>query len=323
MQRKTIKRWVGIPILTILVLLTALYIGFVPAAKEPSYVFITSWGSRGNEIGQFDDPTGIAVSDEEVFVADSRNGRIQVFDLNGRFLRTFGRPGESIGELGRPMNLTIQEGMLYVAEYFNDRVQVFKLDGTPIRIIGSAGNGKGEFNSPGGIGVAENGDLFVADFYNQRVQQLREDGSFIKQWGKTGEVGSSAGQFNYPTDVAVASDGTIFVADGYNDRIQAFSATGIFLDKWGGPFAMNIFGPFRGWFATVTDITIGPAQNLFVADFYNHRIQKFSHDGTFLSAFGRFGGGPGQFRYPIGVAGNGDVFVTDFQNNRVQKWRPQ
>ena len=88
---------------------------------------------------------------------------------------------------------------------------------------------------------------------------------------------------------------------------------------------MNIFGPFRGWFATVTDITVGPTQNLFAADFYNHRIQKFSHDGTFLSAFGQFGDGPGQFRYPIGVAvaGNGDVFVTDFQNNRVQKWRPQ
>ena len=86
---------------------------------------------------------------------------------------------------------------------------------------------------------------------------------------------------------------------------------------------MNIFGPFNGWFATVTSIAIGPEGNVFVADFYNHRIQKFASDGTFLTSFGSRGSGQGEFEYPmaVAVAADGTVFVTDFGNNRVQKWQ--
>jgi DNA-binding beta-propeller fold protein YncE len=165
----------------------------------------------------------------------------------------------------------------------------------------------------------------VADFHNQRIQQLDSQGNFIAQWGTTGEVGIRAGEFNYPTDVALATDGSLYVADGYNDRVQVISAQGRFQRKWGGPFAMNIFGPFNGWFATVTSVAVGPQGALFVADFYNHRVQKFAPDGTFLNAFREEVPGPGQFNYAIAaaVAPDGSVFVADFGNNRIQKWRPQ
>ena len=82
---------------------------------------------------------------------------------------------------------------------------------------------------------------------------------------------------------------------------------------------------FRGWFATVTGVTIDGDGNVFAADFYNDRIQKFGADGTFLTTFGETGNGPGQFGKPIAVAvaDDGAVFVADFANNRVQKWRPR
>ena len=88
---------------------------------------------------------------------------------------------------------------------------------------------------------------------------------------------------------------------------------------------MNIFGPFNGWFATVTSIAIGPEGNVFVADFYNHRVQKFASDGTFLTSFGSRGSGQGEFEYPMAaaVAADGIVFVADFGNNRIQKWQPR
>ncbi len=130
------------------------------------------------------DPTGIAIASNEVFVADSRNGRIQVFDLYGHFKRQLGKPGKMPGELGRPMNLAIHDGELYVPEYFNDRVQVFALDGTPKWIIGSTGSGPGQFNSPVGVAVASNGDLYVADFYNHRVEELKPDGTFFRLWAR-------------------------------------------------------------------------------------------------------------------------------------------
>ena len=183
----------------------------------------------------------------------------------------------------------------------------------------------GRFNAPGGVAVASNDDLIVADFYNQRIQRLRRDGAFIWQLGKTGEQGIWAGAFNYPTDVAVGRDGTVFVADGYNDRIQVFGGDGTYLRRWGGPFGLNIFGPFNGWFTTVTGLAVDKVGNLFVADFYNHRVQKFRSDGTFLTSLGKKGNGPGRFNHAIAVAvaEDGSVFVADFGNNRIQKWQPR
>lgn len=324
-KERTVLKILGGIVIGVAALAAAGWIAFVPSAKVPPYEFVGAWGGKGSGPGQFNDPTGIAITEGEVFVADARNGRIQVFDLDGNFKRQFGRPGKEPGELGRPMNLTVHGGELYVPEYFNDRIQVFGLDGTPKRIIGGPGSGPGEFSAPGGVAVAANGDLFVADFYGQRVQHLKPDGAFIRQWGTTGRTGHATGSFYYPTDVALDQTGDIYMADGYGNRIQVFAADGTFLRKWGGPLARGIYGPFNGWFTTVTSLAFGPEGNLFAADFYNDRVQKFAPDGAFLTDFGGKGTGPGRFDHVIAVAvaEDGSVFVADFLNNRIQKWRPK
>ncbi len=322
MQLRAVAKWAKNIVIVLVALLAAGWLAFVPSAKEPPYTFVMVWGEKGDAPGQFNDPTGIAVAADEVFVSDSRNGRIQVFDRDGHFKRQFGTPGKNTGQLGRPMNLTIREGELYVAEYFNDRVQVFGLDGTPKRTIGKSGSGPGEFNAPGGVAVAPNGDLLIPDFYNHRVQQLKPNGDFVRQWGVTGEKGHTADAFIYPTDVALDRNGMLYVADGYANRIQVFDTAGKPLNKWGGPFAVGIPGPFNGWFKVVTGIAVGPQGDIFAADFYNHRFQKFTADGTFLTSFGGKGSGPGQFDHAIAlaVAGDGTIFAVDFANNRIEKW---
>ena len=324
MQAKQAAKLAGYVLLGLLAATLAGAFVFIPRSQEPPYEFVKAWGGQGDGPGQFSDPTGIAVAGDEVFVADARNDRIQVFDLDGRFKRQFGQPGQALGELGRPMNLSVAGDRLYVSEYFNDRVQIFSLDGTPERTIGESGEGPAQFDAPGGVTAAPNGDVFVADSYNHRVQQLRGDGTFVRQWGTTGRAGITGGQFNYPTDVALGSNGVLYVADGYNDRIQAFAEDGSLIRKWGGPFAMNIPGPFNGWFAVATSVSIGPRGDVFVADFYHDRVQKFCPQGYFQTAFGVTGAGPGQFHHPlaVAVAADGSVFVTDFLNHRVQKWRP-
>jgi len=324
MKRRRVLKVLGGLVALLGLLVAGFWLAFVPRAQEPAYAFVMAWGEQGSDPGQFNDPTGIAVHEDEVFVADSRNGRIQVFDLEGGFKRAFGEPGEAAGELGRPMNLTIQGDELYVPEYFNDRVQVFGLDGTPKRMIGDSGSGEGQFNAPGGVAVGADGDLFVADFYNHRVQHLTAAGDFLGQWGETGEPGRWAGHFVYPTDVALGEDGTVFVADGYADRVQAYRPGEGLSHRWGGPFALDIFGPFHGWFAVATSVAVGPDGNVFVADFYNDRIQKFAPDGTFLTAFGESGDGPGEFGHAmaVAVAEDGTVFAADFLNQRIHKWRP-
>jgi DNA-binding beta-propeller fold protein YncE len=69
-------------------------------------------------------------------------------------------------------------------------------------------------------------------------------------------------------------------------------------------------------------VTLDSKGNVFVADFYNHRIKKFAADGRFLTGFGARGGGRGEFNHAIAVAvaEDGTVFAVDFGNNRVEKW---
>ena len=79
-----------------------------------------------------------------------------------------------------------------------------------------------------------------------------------------------------------------------------------------------------GEFNYPTDVVISPEGVFYVADICNHRIQKFSPDGIFLSSFGIKGEANGRFDHAIAVAvaGDGTVFAVDFGNSRIEKWRP-
>jgi DNA-binding beta-propeller fold protein YncE len=69
-------------------------------------------------------------------------------------------------------------------------------------------------------------------------------------------------------------------------------------------------------------VTIDELGDVYVADWRNDRIQKFSHDGRFVFAFGSSGEGDGQFNRPSGVAVDldGDIYVADWGNHRVQQF---
>ncbi|MBM2825566.1 MAG: hypothetical protein HW402_1230 [Dehalococcoidales bacterium] len=62
--------------------------------------------------------------------------------------------------------------------------------------------------------------------------------------------------------------------------------------------------------------------DVYVADTYNHRIQKFSGSGAFIAKWGSSGSGNSQFNEPAGVAvdAQGNVYVADQVNNRIQKF---
>lgn len=308
-MRKLFK-WTGLGMLSLLVIGgLVLYAGnAIHWNREAPYVLAANWGGEGSAPGQFRDPTGIAVTADEVFVSDARNGRIQVFDREGNFRRAFGQE-----VLGRPMNLAIAGGRLYVPDYFQDVVHVFSLEGDHERAVAAADG----LDSPGGVAVYPDGSLLVADTYGQRIVHLARDGSVLRAWAG---AGSGPGQFSYPTDVTLDSGGGFYVADGYNDRVQRFGPGGEFRHKWGGPFALNVFGPFKGWFTTVTSVAIGPDGNVFTADFYNDRVQKFTSGGWYLTAFGTSREGPGHSEIAIAVDASGTVWTTNFAGNQVEKW---
>jgi len=108
-----------------LVLVVVLYLVWMPTAKEPGYSLTKEWGSLGKRNGQFDQPTGITIGDGRIFISDSGNDRIQIFDPEGEFIGSFGRSGRGEGELNRPMQLDFHKGNLYVANFVNFSIRLF------------------------------------------------------------------------------------------------------------------------------------------------------------------------------------------------------
>jgi DNA-binding beta-propeller fold protein YncE len=109
---------------------------WAPSPQEPPYRLVASWGGAGTAPGQFEDPIGIAVAEDKVFVADARNHRIQVFDRSGRFLSIIGHGGTGLGGLGRPTNIAVADGKLYVADYWNRLAFNYRAQGDRQRVGG-------------------------------------------------------------------------------------------------------------------------------------------------------------------------------------------
>lgn len=163
-------------------------------------------------------------------------------------------------------------------------------------------------------GVGPSPEEVVADPYEGKETKLTADIMF-------GLPGAEPGQFNRPRDLAVAPDGTLYVADTDNHRIQHLSRDGEVLHTWGS-FADISKGPApAGTFYEPWGIAVGPDGSVYVADTWNHRIQKFSPSGEFIKMWGYFGQAeaPEAFWGPrdVIVDASGRLLVTDTGNKRI------
>jgi len=110
----------------------------------------------GSGTGELRTPRGLALSPAgELFVADKLNDRVQVFDVEGKYLRTIGRSGSAPGHLLCPFGVAFDQlGNVLVAEQDNERISIFKPNGAFITCFTI--NGK-----PRGVCVDETGCIFV------------------------------------------------------------------------------------------------------------------------------------------------------------------
>lgn len=136
-----------------------------------------------------------------------------------------------------------------------------------------------------------------------------------------GSEGTQTGQFKKPRSVAVAPDGSIYIADTDNHRIQHFDSNGTIISAWGEFADASQGNAPGGTFNEPWGIAVGPDGSVYVADTWNHRVQKFSASGEFLMMWGMFGQAetPQSYWGPRGISVDpqGRVFVTDTGNKRV------
>jgi DNA-binding beta-propeller fold protein YncE len=282
-------------------------------SPKENYQAVLQWGQEGEATGNLRHPMGLAWEEGFLYVADAENGAIEKFQEDGAFVAQW-------KGFKRPVAVAAVGDFVYVADFLADQISKLHNDGTLIAQWGRRGKGEGEFDAPSGIAADRHGQVYVADFYNHRIQKFTTDGKFLLQWGGNSR---RSGKFHYPTDVAVNNQDKVFVADAFNHRIQKFTRDGHYLTKWGGT-GYGLSGKWSGWFRLAKAVAVDQEGHVYVADAFNHRVQKFTGQGKLITWWGGQGSSLGQIHYVAGVVVNaqGAVFVSDFFNNRIEKFVP-
>jgi DNA-binding beta-propeller fold protein YncE len=232
----------------------------------------TRWGEKGSDDGQFFQPKDVAVDRAgNVYVADTLNHRVQVFDSKGKFLRKWGEKGSGHVQFDRPEGIAVDEaGNVYVADTLNHRVQVFNSTGQPLKKWGEKGSGDGDFQRPQGIAVDGAGNVFVADVDNRRIQVFDSKSQFLRK-GDGSLLGSGGDKWIFPMETVVDAAGEVHVTtlDPKEKPVQVFAVTGQFLRKLG------MQGKGDDQFIFPRGLAVDGAGNVYWADTENNRVLVF------------------------------------------------
>jgi DNA-binding beta-propeller fold protein YncE len=172
--------------------------------------------------GEFKNPSGMVYDQktDRLYVADTQNHAVKVFDKDGRPLFAIGKRGVENGEFNFPSYLAMDKnGILYVVDSFNFRVQMFDANGKFLKKFGELGDTSGTFARPAGIGVDSDGNIYVVDTSFNNFQIFNNDGKLLLWIGNSGR---KPGEFYLPSGLYVDNQDRIYVADTFNKRVQVF-----------------------------------------------------------------------------------------------------
>jgi hypothetical protein len=180
--------------------------------------WVKSWGERGSGPSQFLTVHGIAIDNKDnVYVADRGNGRIQVFDTNGKFLRQFTLHGQVpffplTAETPNPNPMYLTEERLTPKRTLDPNVPNPTPDAPHTNLTFVPGSPLAICIPPG-----EKQFLYVADVNPSRIYRVTLDGKVV---GMIGDPGEKLGQFRAPHGLECQDERTIWVSEIFNWRVQ-------------------------------------------------------------------------------------------------------
>jgi len=279
------------------------------AASPPNFTYDRTFGNVPPADGAFNEPSGLTFGNGHLYVADSVNQRIDVFDpTTYAYQGKWGERGWGTDQLGfnwpRDITYMAATNTVWVADTKNGRLVEFNTDGTPTgRTYGTLGGGAGQLNRPYAV-TATGTALIVADSTNNRVERINTATPMptLPAWSTTLPNGN-------PQDVTV--DGTTVLAtDTRNNRLVRLDlATGA---QVGGYLGVgNLHSP--------EGVAVDANGNIWVGDRAYNRVVELSATGAFEQTIGKLGTGPGQFNHPTHVVVQGNLlYVCDVWNDRIQ-----
>jgi DNA-binding beta-propeller fold protein YncE len=172
---------------------------------------------------------GIDISDAgKVFVADTGNHRIQVFDLAGKFQYMFTVKTGSSKFSSDPVDVAVSEldDYLYISDNDNHKIRGYKQNGTLEFEVGGFGEDRGHFRYPAQMALNDHHELYVVDVLNTRIQKFSPFGEYLSDIGAWGVL---EGTFFRPKGIFVDKKARVFVSDSYLGVVQVFSDFGKYL----------------------------------------------------------------------------------------------
>ncbi len=311
---------------------------------SPDGTCLDRWGSKGAGPGEFKNPYGVHVTTdgvdgvERVFVADSNNNRVQVFETDGTYVDAFGSfgPEDEPGRFTALRRVAVApDGDLWGADLWGFSIEHVDAtgqhtdpggaytfaDSVPRTYSPAPFAADAVFNEVRQVAFDAEGNMLAMDGVNQRVVKVDPTTGALLPFGSApwcGKRGWENGSFNWPRGVAVdPATGNIWVADTKQSQLQVFTSTCAFVAKLPGttpPLAEKFNWPYA-IAARASDGT------MWVADTKNNRIKVYDASSrALLRTFGTKGTGVGQFNQPRSVSidpGTGNVLVADASNNRI------
>ena len=258
----------------------------------------------GSSAGQCKSPAGVAVNrvSGEVFVADSENNRINVFDSDGLFLFSFGGPGSGVGQFFNPRKIAIDNNPaspnfqdVYVADS-SQRIQRFSPAGAFEAVLG--GGQLNRNNTP--ISVSPTGMVYAVDSVGSGAESENRQVKIFSPAGLlVGSATIGVGAFG---DAVVDSTSNLYIIRvGANGRIEKYGLT--------EPSA-SLLETFDTN-ANTTALAVDDEDNLYAAqlDASSRVITKRNSSGTVVK---RFGYGDIQFNLEgLAVDADGALFGSE------------
>jgi DNA-binding beta-propeller fold protein YncE len=259
--------------------------------------------------GALDKPMDIAKIGEFIYVSDTKNKRIQVFDAGGTPIFQFGKEGDGPGEFMFPYGITgDKKGRVFVADLFNGNISIFDSKGKFIDYF----NDKNKIlKAPGGLRIVDE-QLYVTDIEKGQVFKFDLEGKLLMALGQPGEA---EGQFRAPNAVTVDDEGKIYVVDTGNQRVQIFDKEGKFKKIING----SDDGKGKATLVNPRGIDVDSRGFIYVVNNLTHFIYAFDQEGKKAFQFGGIGDQNEQFYLPNGlfIDDSDYVYITDTLNQRI------
>lgn len=275
--------------------------------------------------GKLNLPQGIDVQEGSgnVYISDSENDRVAVFNSAGKFLFDFGK--DQINE-SADLAFNDKTGQLFVGDVKNNQIDVFEPNGTYVRSFGKFTiDSPRFFKGPGGVSFSPDFKTFyVNDYAADRI--LAFDPQTGEQTKIIGESGNGLRQLLGPSGLSISEKtGNLYVSEQLNSRGQVLTPEGESVLTFGNPKPRPLipFAPVPedikpGDLSGPVAIEVDEFDNIYVGDTQNNRIEVFDSEGNFVTLVDKVPAEPSTFEWTVSAHyEDGKLYSGDFFHNRV------